>query len=362
MALEHNNIDFEQLKAYFSGKMSEIDKNALEQQALDDPFLKDAMDGFANNPQYIEEFDQVFKRKNPFKPKKSIAIRSLTIIGVLAAAYIVTTILSPEENQDSEEIVQVNDSDSLITMEVELIPQDIDTFEIQEPEELISSVEIIDNKNKIQETVDYDTTNEFGPILIDENETYNLDFEIIEEDKTLLKKERVPATFLYDMYVVDYRRIKREKTSVSYIKYELTGTSAELEGSDSQSENELIEKQVDIPYFEYLASSMEYFKDGYFKKALNRYKTILEQYEGDANALFYGGLCYYNLKKYDNAIEFFDQIEMNSLNAFKEEAKWYKAKCLLKLGSNNEAIIVLDEIISEGGFYVEDAMKAKKEL
>ena len=107
---------------------------------------------------------------------------------------------------------------------------------------------------------------------------------------------------------------------------------------------------------------MEYFKDGYYKKALNRYKTILEQYPEDANALFYGGLCYYNMKKYNKSISYFDEIATIKLNAFKEEAKWYKSKSLIKLGLIKEAIIVLDENIMAGGFYAEDAMEVKREM
>ena len=48
--------------------------------------------------------------------------------------------------------------------------------------------------------------------------------------------------------------------------------------------------------------------------------------------------------------------------AFREEAKWYKAKTLVKLGKKKEAIGILDEIIAEGMFYSKDAIKLKSTL
>ena len=162
--------------------------------------------------------------------------------------------------------------------------------------------------------------------------------------------------------MVDYRRIERKNTQITYTKYEFTGTSAEFENEFSEQNAELLETQVDISYWEYLVKAMESFSHGNYKSALNRYETILTQYTEDFNALFYGGLCYYNLGNFNKALNSFDRILQINLNAFKEEALWYKCKCLIKLGRKTEAKTLLDDIIAGDGFYTKDAMELRKKL
>ena len=107
---------------------------------------------------------------------------------------------------------------------------------------------------------------------------------------------------------------------------------------------------------------MSFFADGNYKKALNRYLLILEQYPNDQNALFYGGLTYHNLGKNDEAIAFFDKINNGDIFVFSEEALWYKVKALIKLKKNNEAKSILQEIIAHGGFYSKDAIALRRKL
>ncbi len=166
--------------------------------------------------------------------------------------------------------------------------------------------------------------------------------------------------YLYDLLVIDYRKFNRENEKISYKRYDLSGTPASREGQERPSE--LIETEVKIPYHNYLSKSMSFFSGSRFKQALNRYLLILEQYPDDLNALFYGGLSYYNLGKYDKSINFFDQILESELTTFQEEALWYKAKSLIKQKENRAAEAILDEIISQGGFYTQDAIELKKDL
>ena len=154
MSLDNNHIDFEQLKAYFSGSLTEVEKNALEQQALDDPFLQDAMDGFAQNPDYINEFDKHFQKKNPFKQKRNIAVRTMTIMGVLASIYVVALVFNPDNKLNDSEIAENLDKDSIITMEVEVLPIEIDTLIVVDNTELIPITEIVKNKIEIDDKLD----------------------------------------------------------------------------------------------------------------------------------------------------------------------------------------------------------------
>lgn len=357
---EHSEVNAALLQKYFNGKLSEKEKNALEKLAQDDPFLREAMEGFEISP---ETLDAHINRQNTLQ-KKFNALYLIT--GVILTALLCTVlILLPEAASDSDLITQSNlnsQNDTTETTEVEVLPVAIDTLTLSPSEEQIKISEVVDNKKRIQKTITYADVPGETPIVIEEEIINPDDLEIIPEDVNLGMAELVPAAHLFDLFVVDYRRIYRDHTDVIYTKYEFSGTSAEFESENEQENSELLETRVELPYWEYLSKTMEIFSKESYKTALNRFLIILEQYPEDMNALFYGGLCYYNLGTFNKALDFFDKSLAINLNAFKEESAWYKAKTLIKLGRKSEAKTVLDDIISQGGFYTEDAIALRKKL
>ena len=80
------------------------------------------------------------------------------------------------------------------------------------------------------------------------------------------------------------------------------------------------------------------------------------------NALFYGGVCCVNLGQADKAIEYLDQVLQNENSSFSEEAKWYKALAYAKKKDFVTAKKLLNEIISENGFYAQQAKEKLKEI
>jgi tetratricopeptide (TPR) repeat protein len=74
---------------------------------------------------------------------------------------------------------------------------------------------------------------------------------------------------------------------------------------------------------------------------LVNFLTILNKYPNDLNAHYYGGLCYYNINNPTKALEFFDYILTHDHNAFYQEAQFYKALCLQRLGEYGKANFLL---------------------
>jgi len=355
----HIKINADLLKKYYSGELSEKEKNSVEKMALDDPFLKDAMDGFESDP---GSFESYYNKRIKTKIYNSNLL--LTIGAILTLGMVSVLIVKSEKTElkNNQNIVTSNKADSIITKEVEVFTEEIDTLKISDPTELISPVEIAEAHTEIEKNIDYPKTETEVPILIKEEFKLEENYVIEPEEYNLEIQELVPATYLFDLFVVDYRRIERDKNEITYTKYEFTGTAAEFESETHEQNAELLEQQVNVSYWEYLSKGMESFANGNYKSALNRYQIILEQYPEDFNSLFYGGLCYYNLGSLNKSLHNFDLILSTNLNAFKEEALWYKSKCLIKLGRKDEAKLILNEIIAEGGFYVQDAINAKKKL
>jgi tetratricopeptide (TPR) repeat protein len=377
MSSNNEHIDIELLRRYYNNELSEAGKNALEKQALTDPFLKDAMDGFDENPGSFNQFYEA--NKNKFRGKKSYTF--LIAVGILVALFGITALLKLNKNIHPDLIVE-NDNDTTQQFEtgtnsetyvdgvlqdidtevdeVEMIPAAIESLTYAPQADIVTPSEVVSHQESVAEII---KNQEEEPIVIDEDFNHEEDLTIEDESAHWHKFGQVTTetSYLFDLMVVDYRELKRENQKITYKRFELSGVSADQEG-ESENENDLIEREVNIPYYDYLRKSMSFFAKGNYKNALNRYLLILEQYPNDQNALFYGGLSYHNLGKYDKAIVFFDKIINGDIFVFSEEALWYKVKALVKLKKNTEAKSILEEIIAHGGFYSQDAIALRRKL
>ena len=215
-----------------------------------------------------------------------------------------------------------------------------------------------------QQTNDQNISSEklkYDPITIDEPLVLEDDPELIEEAPYHAGQLGLETVYMHDLMVVDYRVMKRDNKKIHYTRLELSGTSAAQENENDTQET-FIETNVEVPYVNYLNKSMSYFASGEYKKALNRYETILKQYPKDINAHFYGGLSYFNLGQFDKAISYLDQILKDDFHVFDEASMWYKAKALIQLNRIPEAKAILLKIIALGGFYSNDAIQLKKKI
>lgn len=353
----------ELLRKYYQGELSPVERNAFERRALEDPFLKEAMDGFDENP---ESFTQFYDRhKNQLNTKKNYTLHIGAL--VLLIFFGVTTLLNRQSStlhnqalaENMPSIDSISKNPEIADEEYEVLPTEIETLVFIPEQELISAEEVVRHQTKITEPEKTKTEN----LTIEVNEPIDITEEYTIQPENWHKKgqESVPITYLYDLRVVDYREMERENQEITYKRYDLGGLPANLEGED-QSNTDLIESDVIVPYHLYLTKSMSFFAGSNFKQALNRYLLILEQYPEDMNALFYGGLAYYNLGKYKKSIAFFDQIIGSEISIFKEEALWYKAKSFLQIGEKTKASQILEEIIAKGGFYTKDAIDLKASI
>ncbi len=349
----HNDSDL--LRRYFAGEMDELEKNQFEKRAADDPFLSDAMDGFEMSPDVPAESE--FRMRPPRKHWRPLLTAGV-ILCVLAGFALILNQLLPERVKFDDESNQTE-----LKTEIEVIPVSIDTMKEAGNSEQIQVSEIVAYANNFRASEKTEEEKADTIVILDENDSEEeLNFALEEEPFGILQNQGAPITFLFDLMVADYREIGRERDEISYTRVEQTGTPAEFENQNTLKTAELIETVVEIPYVDYLRKSMEFFADYAFKKALARYEIILEQYPDDVNALFYGGLCYFNLSQYSKALEQFEKVSDHPLIIFEEESLWYAVKALIKLGKKDEASKLLDTIILKGGFYGPDAIQLKRTL
>jgi tetratricopeptide (TPR) repeat protein len=100
---------------------------------------------------------------------------------------------------------------------------------------------------------------------------------------------------------------------------------------------------------------MNYFKKNKFKEALNRFEVILETYPDDVNALFYSGICLYNLNRFDICEKRLIQLQNSRFTNFDQEQQWYLLLTYKLMGKKTLFDQMKDQIIKENGFYSKSA-------
>lgn len=113
--------------------------------------------------------------------------------------------------------------------------------------------------------------------------------------------------------------------------------------------------QRTLRYTDYMGTTLGQFSRNDHKACLKSLNFLMEQYPDDVNALFYAGLCSYNLALYEHARTFLRRAATHPIDSFNEEAVWYHAQTLERLGEKQAAQEAFARIVADGGFYAEPA-------
>jgi len=184
---------------------------------------------------------------------------------------------------------------------------------------------------------------------------------VIENMEVKISKQKTAKEiYLHRMKAIDYSEY-RNKPEISIEQVILTGLPANFESEEELQQAETTTKIVQIPYMDYLEKTMSYVDKGKWKQALTRFEEILKAYPDDVNAMFYSGMCYYNLQQYQQACnQFSASLQLNFSN-FNEEATWYLAKSRM---ANNEKALAKELFIAirdNKGYYAKQAEKLLKD-
>lgn len=109
MSKKPSSYNAQDIFRYYSGKMSSDEQHALEKAALDDPFLFDAMEGFASNPDAeicIPELNKRLLQRIQKEKRNPLFIRFRTPLSIAASLlFILLTgyfFLQPDDNGSPE--------------------------------------------------------------------------------------------------------------------------------------------------------------------------------------------------------------------------------------------------------------------
>jgi tetratricopeptide (TPR) repeat protein len=340
----YQNINRDDLKQYQS-ETNSFAKNQTEKKALQSNFDADTLDGFENHPDAFQALNRMDRKF--FKQKFTLykIVGSITIILlVLVGAY--------QLNKSAASHVQIKQAEIIEKTDYKTAEH----IELMKPLNENKQIKVSEIKAELKKHKENNVTvilHEHNSPIAEPVSIEKLPTKKIETPETQLapvsNAKKGKEIVLSDLLLIDYRAY-RSKPSITIETMLLTGLPANEEKATSEEPTSTWTKQ-DIPYIDYLSKSIQFFSKGKTKKALERFEVILKTYPDDLNALFYGGLCYYNLGQFNQAKQNFETCLNNEFLNFNEEANWYLMKSLKELGEETKAKALYNKIKKEGGFY-----------
>ncbi|MFN5912088.1 MAG: tetratricopeptide repeat protein [Bacteroidota bacterium] len=328
-------------------------RNAIEKRSMVDDFDSDALEGWSDtalSEDNLRRIDKKFTGKNYLL--LYITGTMILVIGLLSILLLnrnAQTGLATATTSEQTKIRNLERTDIVL-------PPSIEEMEELPKSKQIKALTVI-REFEEQRVINEQESSKSEEVVTD------LPIHTIESpqrpEKTVRETIFGKEIYLSDLKVLDYRAY-RSKPSIQTTQLDLTGTPADQSEPGKIQEDEFTWKTVDIPYIDYLEKSMYIFARGNNKKALARFEEILKTYPDDVNALFYSGLCYYNLNEFEKATIVFEKCAESRYSNFSEEAFWYLAKSLFAGNDLERAKQILAEIRDGGGYYSKQAEKLLK--
>ncbi len=129
--------------------------------------------------------------------------------------------------------------------------------------------------------------------------------------------------------------------------------------ADAAERDHTTDEQVTAGYSDFMEQAMAKFAQGDRLGCLEDLMFLLDQFPDDVNALFYAGLCAYDLGSFARAERYLDRVQHHTIDTYHEEAAWYYAQCIERSRGPVAARELFDRIAKANGFY---AVKAQDKL
>lgn len=334
------NLSREDIQTYLSTQ-SEQTKRAIEEKSLANDFDTDALDGWSEQNVSITAMHRLDKKFS------STSVNGWMIVALSSIALlIVGSVLLLTEKQPKEEVITAINIEKTDI----LLPDSVSKLVELPTEEIISVREIKINKpstRKENKTITKQNNSEEKEHL----SVSQLPILRPEFSETNKKISRVEAKEMYlnNLKLIDYRAY-RKRPNLTIESVQLSGLPADKEMHEN-SIKETKNLDLEVTYFDYINKTTALLGKGEYKQALARFNIILSHYPDDLNALFYSGLCYYNLGEYIHSSEMFKVCLTAKFNNFYEEAEWMLAKSYEANGETEKAKAIFQLIKEKGGYY-----------
>lgn len=353
----------------------------------DDPFLRDAQEGWAQFPGARSRWWKKKLQFNLFLFGKSwsvlpaagkLAVGTLTSVAIITVAAVTIPFNFSGDKQNIAQQESATQKNTVAPAE-ESSKSEYSTLEETSADQ--QPVLIQENEQLSSGESDYYQM----PVAADESEEivfFDREDNDIETDKLSggdkfaestsrmnplqAKKVKADASGEFDdalpyIWVNQYRYLDYDALNADIPKNTTTATTGSLDTRFSNhSEKKEIAASVamdTIPYKTFVQDAVFQVQNGNYSSAEYQFKKLLVQRPTDENALFYLGYCSFQQGNYTMALSYFDKVKNSRFMAFAPDADWYTARIFLLTGERTKAKTLLRKIERSHGEYTEEAQE-----
>lgn len=343
------------LIAYVSGSMPVHERNDLERALERDPLLREAVEGLTE-PGALEGIQGLEAHRpvagEPGNSGSWWIVGTITLIVIVAGAWLhveLTRPMLPHQVIASEASDPINEQDPEILTTAPLDRAEI-AVAIEQPESLLighGHDEL--HARALEQYVGIER--EPGIALLDPLPTDpdTLRTSTVHRPARTARSSR-QLVYIHDLKLVHPKEMYGPDPLRLVMEEHVTARHA-----DRAAQERAMEPQRMKAYLPYFTEALRKFTRNDHKGCLEDLRFLLEQYPNDVNALFYAGLCSYNLGMYSRAGEFLERSAHHPIDTFDEESEWYLAQTLDRSGDREAAVAKYARIVADGGFYAQRA-------
>jgi hypothetical protein len=347
----------ERLIAHAEGRTSARERWELEMEATIDPLLQDALDG-------MHEEGAVEALRSLQRPAHVPATGTPATWWLLGATLLVGagSVLWWNNSQQTTAIAEVGHQASALVRSTPTAPPSDAPVELPTAPEVEAATEIPtamrighgpEDKHMLPESVTREPVRDqapepMSPVAITPTSSPEATPAPKTTDRT--KRTSVQLVFLSGLKLVQPNELYGHDPSLLS-----DGLGVEAAYADREAQMKASSEARLVGYLSFMDEAMARFARNDHRGCLEELRFLLRQYPDDVNAIFYAGLCCYNLGLYERAEALLGRAATHSMDVFDEEAAWYHALTLQRLGRYDEAVERMEHIAQAGGFYAERA-------
>lgn len=346
------SLSREKLLAYAEGRLEPAEAHEVELHLEADPLLRDAMEGLML-PGATGGLGALHARA----PARSG--HAWKMWSIIAGAVVLAGIVGYQLGQDSPKHVSVDGSHAETTAapeaEVEQVAVVIRPAEISAAVELPESLRIGHARTERHSLAHAELSTALSAPPVDRPIIEPLEpiaptapttGGSVDHSLEGLHKPSLQLVYLHDLKLLHPKEMYGRSPGIEQLT---SGVDARYTSATEQQAARQQERRV--AYLTFMDEALEKFVHNDHKGCLEELGFLLKQYPEDVNALFYAGLCSYNLGLMERAEVFLDRAAHHRFQVFDEEAEWYHALAMDRSGKKDLARSEFERIAGSKSFY-----------
>ena len=350
-------------------------RHEVEEQAANDPFDDDALEGFSEQNLSTDAMTNLDKRmvKSLAPNKRYYTLAATLALFIIVGASLLLFLDQPQkvqmasvEKEDKKEPEKDQMNEKLEDEKVQPVAPEEITDKTEE-KTVASAPEQVQEEVIAPETLEEDIIVSEDAMVAESEPEFQFNQRALSgvaptprknmAKTAALHYQSAKEMYIYDFKLIDYRAYRdapqQEDTP-------LTGTAAEFQSAEVETESPVVWNEQKVYYVDYLETAMNYVKNEQFNRAIQGFNEILSHYPDDVNAHFYKAWCLFQQGNYENSRSHFKRAYTVKFGNFKEEATWHIGLCFEAEGNEEKAQEVFQKIANKGGFYHKQAKEKLK--